>query len=160
MVLDNVSMPPLPNPIKCLRLNHYLEGYNFQNRTFLIDGFSKGFRIPFQGPIISRISRNHLSARSNVQAINEKIQGELRAGRIIGPFDTPSFDPLICSPIAVVSKHEPGKFRLIHDLSFPQGASVDSAIPKGETKVCYDNIDKVISIIKQFEHRALMAKMI
>ena len=158
MVLDNVSMPPLPTPIKCLRLNHYLEGYDFQNRTFLIDGFSKGFRIPFQGPIISRISRNHLSARSNVQAVNEKIQGELRAGRIIGPFDTPPFDLLICSPIAIVPKHEPGKFRLIHDLSFPQGASVNSAIPKDETKVCHDNIDKVVSIVKQFGRRALMAK--
>ena len=151
-------MAPLPTPIKCLRLNHYLEGYDFQNRTFLIDGFSKGFRIPFQGPIISRISRNHLSARSNVQAVNEKIQGELQAGRIIGPFDTPPSDPLICSLIAIVPKHEPGKFCLIHGLSFSQGASVNSAIPKDETKVCYDNIDKVVSIVKQFGHRALMAK--
>ena len=108
----------------------------------MIDGFSKGFRIPFQVPIISRISRNHLSARSNVQ-VNEKIQDELRAGSLIGPIDTPPFDPFICSPIAIVPKHEPRKFRLIHDLSVPQGASVNSAIPKDETKVCYDNIDKV-----------------
>ena len=53
---------------------------------------------------------------------------------------------------------KPRKFRLIHDLSVPQGASVNSAIPKDEIKVCYDNIDKVVSIVKQVEHRALMAK--
>ena len=47
-------------------------------------------------------------------------------GRIAGPFLSPPFEPFITSPLGVVPKSEEGKFRVIHDLSFPKNNSVNS----------------------------------
>ena len=71
---------------------------------------------------------------------------------------TPLCEPFICSPLALVLKHEKGSFRLIHNLSFPPDVSVNSGINKLDSQVSYDNIDKVISLVRQFCRNALMAK--
>jgi hypothetical protein len=49
--------------------------------------------------------------------------------RIAGPFLSPPFQNLVCSPLGLIPKNIPGKFRLIHDLSFPKGNSINSHIP-------------------------------
>jgi hypothetical protein len=41
-------------------------------------------------------------------------------------------------------------FRLIHDLSFPKGNSINSHIPSENSAVQYDSIDPVIKLIKHF----------
>ena len=56
------------------------------------------------------------------------------------------------------TKKEEGKFRLIHDLSYPKGDSVNSAIPKEYTSVSYENIETVIHLVQQHGHNCLMTK--
>jgi hypothetical protein len=55
-------------------------------------------------------------------------------------------------------KKEEGKFRLIHDLYYPKGDSVNSAIPTEYTSVSYENIETVIHLVQQHGHNCLMAK--
>ncbi|XP_050390001.1 uncharacterized protein LOC126808959 isoform X3 [Patella vulgata] len=76
----------------------------------------------------------------------------------MGPFLEPPFPNLRCSPLGVIPKQEKDTFRLIHDLSFPLGNSVNSGIDPFYTEVHYDSIDTVVSLVKQHGRGALMAK--
>lgn len=148
----------MPTPIRASRLRYYLSNYDEQEREFLCQCFESGFCIPFHGPRISGLCRNHVSATSNPSIVNRKIFEEINAGRVQGPFMTPPCEPFICSPIALVPKHEKGSFRLIHNLSFPPHASINFGIDKLDSQVSYDNIDTVISLVSQFGRNAMMAK--
>lgn len=58
----------------------------------------------------------------------------------------------------MIPKSTPGKFRLIHDLSFSASDSVNSHTPDEEAKVQYDTIYSVIELVKKFGQGCLMAK--
>ena len=66
----------------------------------------------------------------NPTSVNDKLSKELAAGRIVGPFDSPPFETFRVSPLGIVPKKLPGEFRLIHQLSYPEGLSVNDGIPK------------------------------
>ena len=136
-----------------------MAGYPTEKRLFLVQGFKEGFRIPYdraQLPMAKK-TNNHPSATQNEAVVKEKIQAEIISRRILGPFDArPDF--LICSPLALVPKAEPGKFRLIHDLSYPKMKSVNSSIAKQYTEVHYDSIDTVVAKVKLCGRHCLMAK--
>lgn len=46
-------------------------------------------------------------------------------GKIEGPFDNGSLERKRVSPVGIVPKKAPGKFRLVHYLSHPEGESVN-----------------------------------
>ena len=148
----------MPSPVKADKLNSYLADYDPCERDFLYQGFLTGFHIPYHGPRISRFCSNQISATKNPAIVKQKIDEEIASGRVLGPFSSPPCDPFICSPLALVPKHEPGSFRLIHNLSFPPDKSVNSAIDRSDSQVVYDSIDTVISLVKQCGPNALMAK--
>ena len=43
----------ITTPVSVEMLDRYLQGYDEQKRLFLVDGFTNGFRIPFEGTIHS-----------------------------------------------------------------------------------------------------------
>ena len=133
-------------------------GYNESEKQFLVSGFAEGFRVPFAGELpLNNGTRNHPSAMANKTIVSSKLKEELAAGRIIGPFSSKPCN-LVCSPLALVPKKEPGKFRLIQDLSFPKGRSINDGIDSQFTEVHYDTIDVVINKVKMFDRNCLMAK--
>ncbi|XP_062591615.1 uncharacterized protein LOC134253122 [Saccostrea cucullata] len=91
--------------------------------------------------------------------VNEKLNKELGLNRISGPHVLKPFDNFICSPLGLVPKKLPGEFRIIHDLSFPEGNSVNEHISRENAVVQYDSIENVIQLIKKFGKGALMAKL-
>ncbi len=65
-----------------------------------------------------------------------------------------------CSPIGIIPKpHQPGKFRLIVDLSAPKGSSVNDFIPPELCSLEYASIDDAAKIVTQCGEGALMAKL-
>ena len=76
-----------------------------------------------------RVSRNHISVLEDPTTLNSKIQSELSLGRIEGPFVNPPFANFVFSSLVLIPKKEPGKFHLIHDLSYPKASSVNTCIP-------------------------------
>lgn len=60
-----------------------------------------------------------------VHLYSRKLQPELDAGRIKGPFSTPLLPNLHISPIGLVPEKTPGQFRLIHHISYPKGSSIN-----------------------------------
>lgn len=140
------------------RLHTLLEGYDEEERQFLLDGFAHGFHIPYSGERLFRLAHNHKSCLENPNIFKNHVQREIAEDRIFGPFITPPFENLICSPLALIPKKDPNSFRLIHDLSYPEGKSINDHISSEHTIVSYDNIDTIISLVKIFGKNSLMAK--
>ena len=101
------------------RLADILSGYDIEEykNNYLMQGFREGFRIHYDGGDFTRSCKNLKSATDFTHIIDEKVRKELQAGRIAGPFDTPSYNTFHVSPIGVVPKKEPGKFRMIYHRS-------------------------------------------
>ena len=62
------------------------------------------------------------------------------------------------SPIGLVPKKIPGKFRLIHHLSYPRGTSINSGIDRQHTTVTYHTVDNAIDIITSLRAPVFLAK--
>ena len=60
----------------------------------------------------------------------------------------------------ILKKHQPGKWRLILDLSSPLGHSVNDDILRNPFAVQYMRVDDVISGIMSFGQGTLLAKFV
>ncbi len=88
-----------------------------------------------------------------------KLEKELLANRMIGPFLGPVFRSYVFSPLGLWKKKVPSKFRIIHDLSAPfEGISVNSCIPTKDRTVMYDTVDIAIQLIQRAGQGAILAK--
>ena len=101
---------------------------------------------------------NHPSVHDNLQIVNKMISVELHLGRVAGPFLRPPFTDLVVSPLGLVPKKEAGAFRLIHDLSFPKGDSVNGGIPREYCSVSYEGYDYFVSMLAEVGRGCFIAK--
>jgi hypothetical protein len=147
----------ISTPIQVQPLKNYLTAYNAETKLFLLRGFTFGFRIPYTGDRCSRFSNNLSSLHGREVVIRERLQQELLADRIAGPFKDPPFPNIQVSPLGLVPKQEPEEFRLIHHLSFPEGGSINDHIPPQFSFVQYQSIEDAIALIQQVGPGALLA---
>ena len=127
--------------------------------TYIINGFTYGFSIGYQGPPLANNPPNLKSASKFPRIITEYLATECRAGHTAGPFDTPPFSPIHISPLGVIPKKEPGKWRLIMHLSYPPGGSVNDGIPIEEYSLKYISVDTAMDAAMALGRGALMAKI-
>jgi hypothetical protein len=114
--MQHYHVQNLPTPINPNKLENFLKDYDQNSRSML----SKVERV---------VAPNHRSARDNPDIVEAKLDKEIHKGRIKGPFDVRPFKTFVCSPLGLVPKKEAGQFRLIHDVPYPRGNSVNSCIP-------------------------------
>ena len=124
----------------------------------LSDGFTFGFKLAYNGIRGPRDSNNLKSITNLHDQALEKINKEIKLGRIAGPFNGRPLPNLIISPIGLVPKSEPGKYRLIQHLSFPLGSSINDGIDREMCKVQYTNFDTAVRLVVSAGNGALMAK--
>ena len=134
-------------PVKLDVLEDCLHKYPHDDALLLYEGFKYGFKIPFKGQRGYNYSRNHGSALDNPEIIIDKLMNEVELGRVAGPFDHLPIKDLKISPIGLVPKSTPGEFRLIFDLSYPRGSSINSGIDQEDSSVIYTNFDEVIKMV-------------
>ena len=132
--------------------------YDTAETAILLEGFSTGFPIHYDGPQGMRHSSNHQSALQAATIVEQKLRHEIRLGRVAGPFQEIPFPNFQRSPLGLVPKHDPGKFRLIHDLSFPKGDSINFYTSKEFTTVQYESLDRVVELVMSCGPRCLIAK--
>ncbi|CAG2249858.1 unnamed protein product [Mytilus edulis] len=147
----------IPTPVNAELLGQELQGYDMDLRNMLIHGFTFGFSLNFKGTPSNKTCKNHKSATENPDAVYLKLAKESLSGRIAGPFKEPPFSLFVCSPLGLVPKSD-GKFRLIHDLSFPKDDSINLGIPMEYSAVSYDSIDNVVQLVKSYGQSCQMAK--
>ena len=125
---------------------------------YLLNGLTFGFDIGVtQCPIVSR-PNNHRSALDHPEEVKKAISKELNNGHIAGPFISPPFEKLHCSPLGAREKDD-GSYRLIMDLSYPLGDSVNDQIPKEDFSVQYTGFDSATDLVRRMGRNCLMFKM-
>lgn len=134
---NKITHDQIVTPIKVEQLRNWLQGYNSHISQFLINGFRYGFKIPFTGQRIFMKNKNLKSACENLNVVKEKIQVEIEAGRVAGPFRDPPFPNMHISPLGLIPKKTSGDFRIIQHLSYPEGKSINDGIPKDLCSVQY-----------------------
>ena len=148
----------LPTPIKVDRLKWHLLGYDTHSSNYLIDGFSKGFKLNNFSFTPTDNDKVLKSALENPIIVNDKLKKEIQLGRIIGPFKKSPFKNQVISPLGLVEKKVPGEYRVIHHLSYPAGSSINDGIPRDYASVKYTSISNAISEIVKFGKNCYLAK--
>ena len=117
---------------------------------YLVDGFTKGFPLHYEGPKNIKQRAANLKFRiGNKTEMWNKIMKEVKELRVAGPFEEIPFDNYIQFPIGLVLKDGGKKTRLIFHLSHPrkeEGYSVNGNIPKDKCKVKYPDFDDAVRL--------------
>ena len=127
---------------------------------FFLDGISNGFRLGFDHTkfILKSAGRNLPAAVAHPEVVIEYLQHEISMKRVAGPF--PVLHDVHISRFGVIPKsHQINKWRLILDLSFPKGRSVNDGIPKDLCSLHYITIDDAIQHIMTLGRGTLLAKV-
>lgn len=124
----------------------------------LIDSMRYGFRIGYSGLRMSVHAPNRPSALEHPAVVRAELCKGLQRGHTAGPFDAPPFDVFVCSPLGCVPK-KPDSWRLILDLSAPEGRSVNDGIAADEFGLHYTSFDALLRMICSFGRGALIAKV-
>ena len=147
------------SPIKVDILLNLIKHYPIElNRQILSEGFLFGFKVGYEGPRLPTFCRNLVSAHQNNDELEQKLLKELKLGRIAGPFSYRPFTNLRLSPVGLIPKKS-GGWRLIHNLSYPIGKSVNSHIDPQNCSVQYTSFDKVLNTVSTVGPNSLMGRM-
>ena len=158
----DVRLTPISTPLKievwekCL-CNHPDKDFV----TYILKSIKQGFRIGVDSKynLISATKNMHSTAL-NPQVINEYIKQESEAGNIIGPFPKELAPNVHINRFGVIpKKHQPGKWRLITDLSYPEDASVNDAIKSELCSLSYITVDEVAACAISMGRNSLLAKI-
>ena len=152
----------ISTPLDVSSWMYHLSSYPNQDLVqFFQQGISQGFRIGYQltSPLHSA-KRNLEGAYLHPKVVEEYLQAEVDHGRLAGPY-SPSLLPQVhINRFGVIPKrHQPGKWRLIVDLSYPKGHSVNDGILRSLCELHYITIDDAIQKIVQMGQGSLLAKI-
>ena len=124
----------------------------------MLNGLQAGFPLGIKPGETRSAKRNCRSAYDHPQIIDCYLTEELKAGSMVGPFPDPPLENLHVNRFGVIPKSTPGKFRLITDLSFPHGGSVNDLVPDSEAEVSYAGIPEAIFMIMKLGKGCKLAK--
>ena len=97
---------------------------------YIVHGIRYGFRVGFvKTGSISSAQRNTHSANENPSVVSKYLAEEQERGVVLGPFKNEEIPDIHINRFGVIPKSsQPGKWRLILDLSHPEGKSVNNFI--------------------------------
>lgn len=135
------------SPVKVSKLREFLVDYPLSLVALeLIQGFSFGFKLCYEGPRVATDCKNLKSMSGLEYEAVQLVSQEITLGRVAGPFDDPPLKDLRLSPVGMVPK-KGGSYRLIHHLSHPPGASVNDFIDKKYCSVRYSSFDEALNML-------------
>ena len=106
------------------------------------------------------IYRNLQGSYDHPEVVDEYLHAEILQGRVVGPFPMDSLPGSHISRFGVIPKgHQTNKWRLIVDLSYPRGFSVNDGIPKFLCLMKHISIDDAINEILKLGPGTLLAKI-
>ena len=109
---------------------------------YLCEGvLTYGAQIGCQHPPTFRHSANHKIEAPDL--ISDKLVQDLAIGRV-----QRYLGPAMVSPLGLVPKHD-GGWRRIHDLSWPEGFSVNDSIPDEAVAIRYTSLENIFDLVCQ-----------
>ena len=152
----NFDLRNITTPVNVAVLHNYLvkSKYQPQESQFLIEGFTKGFSIGYQGPQFRSSKSSNIPFTPGVGNAVEmwnKIMLEVKEKRVAGPFKMVPYEHYIQSPIGLVPK-KGNKTRLIFHLSYnfsdttdtDQDGSLNYFMPKEICTTKYNDLDHAV----------------
>lgn len=118
--------------------------------AFILRGMTQGFRIGFDRSRcqLRSVSMNHPSSLANAAVVDSYIATERDLGRLVGPVTEDMVAVVHSSPIGLVPKaHQTDRWRMIVDLSCPQGHSINDGISSELSSIQYASLDEAVGII-------------
>ena len=131
-------------------------------RSYIVNGIEQGFRIGFQHATrrCKRAKRNMQSAYENPAVIDKYLAKEVRLGRVAGPFASGRSPTLHISRFGAIPKaHQPGQFRLILDLSHPEGTSVNDGIEPELCSLKYTSVSEAVKRVMAMDPGVHLTKI-
>ena len=157
------TLHPISTPLRVDAWRAALEPHPDQALArYITTGLTTGFRVGFKyGSPLRSSTANMQSANLHPEVITAYLQKEISLGRMLGPFPSPDGLPqLHINRFGVIPKgHQTGKWRLITDLSYPAGASVNDGIDPTICSLSYTTIDDIAHLLSQYGPGALLAKI-
>jgi hypothetical protein len=138
LVHDRLYLPSQSRSI-CARA----PGVSYSPKEYVLAGIRDGFRVGFvpERVVLRPSLRNLKLASQHPDVIDKYLSAEVAHRRVTGPYPYPPLPSLQTSQFGVIPKrHQPRKWRLILDLSSPQGASVNDGIPKDPFSMRYISV--------------------
>ena len=114
----------------------------------LVDRFTHGFNLQYQGPRDQQRFAPNLKLHIGDEVdLWNKVMKEVQVGRYAGPFCDPPFEHFVQSPIGLVSKDGGRNTRLIFHLSYPKNGntSINYNTPKNMCRVTYPDFIQAIT---------------
>ena len=99
------------------------------------------------------------SALEHADVVREYLAKECALGRVLGPFDLGCLPEIQVSRFGVIPKGSSGQWRLILDLSSPDGHSVNDGINSEISSLSYVTVDEAAKAILLKGSGALLAKV-
>jgi len=141
---------------------HFLRSHPNQGLVHLfLKGISEGFRLgyDYKELHLRPAKKNLMEAVTHPNVVDEYLQNEVSLGRVVGPFSTKALPEVHISRFGVIpNNHQPDKWRLIVDLSYPSGHSENDGIPKQLCGLKYITVDDSINHILKLRHGTHLAK--
>ena len=128
----------------------------------LLVGLRDGVRIGFNPNVpCCSAKANMQSAIAHPDIVEQYLRDEIASNNVAGPFSLDSWsESVIVNRFGVIPKaNKPGKWRLIVDLSFPHGSSVNDGISTRDASMAYSTIEDAGQIISKLGKSALLAKI-
>ena len=154
----------IPSPLEVASWENLLASHPDKRfQRFIVEGIQRGFRIGCNPSHPRRSSsRNMRSAYDHPQVVQEYLDREVALNRVvkIRAKDAEAIEGLQLNPIGVIPKRgRPGKWRLIVDLSSPEGGSVNDGITSELCSISYASVDDAVRMILQLGKGTLLAKL-
>ena len=143
---------PVPSQLNIAAWKKMLQGYWDTQLIYLLEfGFPLDFNRNYH---LSSDSTNHKSAVEFPNHVDAYLQEELKFGAILGPYRQHPIDDAHFSPFMTREKSGSDKRRVIIDLSWPKGASVNDGIHKDSylaTDFCltFPTVDHITQEVKK-----------
>lgn len=117
---------------------------------YICTGLTRGFRVGYEYRAHRcRPARRNMGSVVGHQAFIESyLQKEVSLGRVRGPVRQGLQLPAVqVSPLGVIPKSTPGEWRLIVDMSSPEGMSVNDGISSRRASLAYVSIDNLAEVV-------------
>ena len=158
-----LSACQINSPLSVSGWRYLLRGYPNQDLVhFFLSGISEGFRIgyTYKEFTCKSAQTNLFGALSHPEIVDQYLETEISLGRVIGPFPPKGVPDVHLTRFGVIPKnHQPDKWRLIVDLSYPKGNSINDGIQKALCSLKYITVDHAIQHIVTMGSGALLAKI-
>ena len=129
--------------------------------NYVLNGIANGFRIGFNPSKVQCVSAkgNMQSARRHSLVVEEYLEKEVSMKRVVGPLVDKPCGVQINKFGVIPKNHQPGKWRIIVDLSSPDTASVNDGISQELCSLSYVSVDDAVRQILELGPGAMLAKL-